>query len=118
MPTNSSENIICHCNFVNNTEQAYSHNSTNAWDEGYPSGGNYWSDYENRYSDAKEMNESGMWDASYVINDNNQDIYPLMNPWTPEEEAPTRAEEEELPTWMQLGLLAIIPLGIAVLATA
>lgn len=118
MPTNSSENIICHCNFVNNTEQAYSHNSTNAWDEGYPSGGNYWSDYENRYPDVKEMNESGLWDASYVINDNNQDSYPLMNPWTPEEEAPTRAEEEELPTWMEPGLLAIIPLGIAVLATA
>ncbi|MDH5686976.1 MAG: right-handed parallel beta-helix repeat-containing protein [Candidatus Bathyarchaeota archaeon] len=118
IPTNSSENTICHCNFVNNTEQVHSHNSTNAWDDGYPSGGNYWSDYENRYPDGREMNESGIWDASYVISENNQDSYPLMNPWTPEEESPPRAEEEELPPWMQSWLWAITPLGIAIVAAA
>jgi parallel beta-helix repeat protein len=81
----STDNILCHNNFVNNTYQVESYDSTNIWDDGYPSGGNYWSDYEDRYSDAKEINESGIWDTPYVIDEYNQDRYPLINPWTPPE---------------------------------
>jgi len=42
----SSNNKIYHNNFINNTSQVYSYQSINVWDDGYPSGGNYWSDYE------------------------------------------------------------------------
>ena len=29
------------------------------------------------------MDGSGLWDTPYVIDENNQDNYPLMEPWTP-----------------------------------
>ena len=42
-------NTICHNNFIDNVYQAYitlsGEEPPNAWDDGYPSGGNYWSDY-------------------------------------------------------------------------
>jgi hypothetical protein len=52
----------------------------NTWDDGYPAGGNYWSDYVTRYPSASEIDASGLWDTPYVINENNQDNYPLMLP--------------------------------------
>jgi parallel beta-helix repeat protein len=82
-PYYSSTNLIYHNNFINNTNQVYSYKSINTWDDGYPSGGNYWSDYEERYPDAEELDNSGIWDTPYVIDENNQDNYPLMEPWTP-----------------------------------
>jgi len=50
--------------------------SINAWDDGYPSGGNYWSDYTGVDADG-----DGIGDTPYVIDENNTDRYPLMNPW-------------------------------------
>jgi hypothetical protein len=50
----------------------------NIWDNAYPSGGNYWSDYS-----GVDANSDGIGDTPYVIDTNNQDPYPLMNPWTP-----------------------------------
>jgi parallel beta-helix repeat protein len=43
----SINNRIFHNNFMNNTEQAVSlgDGTVSSWDDGYPSGGNYWSDY-------------------------------------------------------------------------
>ncbi len=80
----SSNNTIDHNNFIArvdpriyNGKQVNSHASTNVWDDGYPSGGNYWSDYTTRYPDAQEIDNSGIWDTPY-----NQDNYPLMNPWS------------------------------------
>ena len=73
----SSNNIIYHNNFVNNTEQVNSEVSTNVWDDGYPSGGNYWSDYKDKYPNATERDGSGIWNTPYVIDQNNQDNYPL-----------------------------------------
>lgn len=79
----SSDNIVYHCNFINNIKQVESYTSANIWDDGYPSGGNYWSDYEARYPDAEELDDSGIWDTPYVIDGDNQDNYPLMEPWSP-----------------------------------
>jgi parallel beta-helix repeat protein len=79
----SSNNKIFHNNFTNNYQQVGSYDSTNVWDDGYPSGGNYWSDYEDKYPDASEINGSGIWDTPYVIDANNQDRYPLMDPYVP-----------------------------------
>jgi len=80
----SSNNVIFHNNLINNTFQAGSTNGyANTWDDGYPSGGNYWSDYEDKYPEAEELDGSGMWDTPYVIDEDNQDNYPLMEPWSP-----------------------------------
>jgi len=79
----SRYNIIYHNNFINNTNQARAITSLpNTWDDGYPSGGNYWSDYEERYPDAEELDNSGIWNTPYVIaGEDNKDNYPLIHPW-------------------------------------
>jgi len=68
----SSNNSIYHNNFVNNAIQA-STNSVNVWDDGYPSGGNYWSNYT-----GVDANMDGVGDSSYEIDSMNIDHYPLM----------------------------------------
>jgi len=96
----SSNNKIFHNNFVNNTNQVWVTVGTNIWDADYPSGGNYWSDYEDRYSDAKEIDESGIWDTPYVINENNVDNYPIV---------------PEFPTWTSMLLiLTVLTVSIAI----
>jgi len=37
------------------------------WDNGYPSGGNYWSDYVTVYPNATEIADSGIGDTAYFI---------------------------------------------------
>jgi parallel beta-helix repeat protein len=71
----SSNNIIYHNNFVNNTRQVYYIVApvANVWDDGYPSGGNYWSDY-----DGTDADYDGIGDTPYVIDEKNIDAYPLM----------------------------------------
>jgi parallel beta-helix repeat protein len=68
----SSNNSIFHNNFFNNAQQVIS-SSLNVWDDGYPSGGNYWSDYN-----GTDSNQDGIGDTAYVIDANNIDNYPLM----------------------------------------
>jgi len=77
----SFSNFIYHNNFVDNTNQTYNRESINVWDNNYPLGGNYWSDYKIRYPHAKELNGSGLWDTPYKIDENNIDFYPLMYPY-------------------------------------
>ncbi|MGF3573521.1 MAG: right-handed parallel beta-helix repeat-containing protein, partial [Candidatus Bathyarchaeia archaeon] len=77
----TSGNKLYHNNFINNTQQASFATSENIWDDGYPSGGNYWSDYS-----GVDANTDGIGDTPYVIATANVDIrdrYPLMAPWTP-----------------------------------
>jgi parallel beta-helix repeat protein len=77
-----SNNSIYHNNFVNNTDQVYTVGSTNTWDNGYPSGGNYWSNYAgldlNRGIDQISNGSDGIGDTPYIIGMNNSDRYPLM----------------------------------------
>ena len=71
-----------HNNFINNTIQVhgYIHTST-VWNNGYPSGGNYWSDYT-----GADANGDGIGDAPYVVYilmyENVTDRYPLMAPFS------------------------------------
>ncbi|MDH5419396.1 MAG: right-handed parallel beta-helix repeat-containing protein [Candidatus Bathyarchaeota archaeon] len=81
----SSFTSIYHNNFVNNTKRAATLSSVlNVWDDGYPSGGNYWSDYIATANDIysgpfqNETGSDGIADTPYVIDSNNQDNYPLM----------------------------------------
>jgi parallel beta-helix repeat protein len=81
----SSDNLIYHNNFIGNTHQAttdaYSYN--NVWDNGYPSGGNFWSDYSGDDSHSgpnqNEAGSDGIGDTPYIIDGFNRDDYPLMN---------------------------------------
>jgi parallel beta-helix repeat protein len=82
----TSDNIIYHNNFVNNTQQVdfWGPSYVNFWDDGYPSGGNYWSDYTGvdlyRSPYQNETGSDGIGDTPYVIDQNNADNYPLMKP--------------------------------------
>lgn len=82
----SNDNWIYHNNLINNTPQAYDEHGTNYWDNGYPSGGNYWSDYtgidEKRGPNQDEPGADGIGDTPRNISGgSNQDHYPLMTPW-------------------------------------
>jgi len=78
----SSSNSIFHNNFINNAQQAFSSDdSVDVWDDGYPSGGNYWSDYTGTDvfsgSYQNETGSDGIGDTPYIINGQNLDHYPL-----------------------------------------
>jgi len=108
--TKSSDNIVYHNNFVDNTEQVYNYNSTNIWDNGYPSGGNYWGSYT-----GEDRNGDGVGDTPCVIDVNNQDNYPLMNSWNP---TWSPKPPVEIPFWAQWWFWTIVAIGIVVLAGA
>jgi parallel beta-helix repeat protein len=78
--TSSSGNHIEH-NSLDNTKQVLVDSSVNVWDDGYPSGGNYWSDYSGvdvKSGLAQDFPGSdGIGDTSYTLDVNNQDHYPL-----------------------------------------
>jgi len=97
----SFDNAIYHNNFIGNTQQVLIATSgqANFWDDGYPSGGNYWSDCEDRYPNAEEIDDSGIWDTPYVIDENNQDNYPLV---------PEFPSFLILPLFMTATLLAVV----------
>jgi len=72
----SSSNSFYHNNFIYNRKQVYAESSVNTWDDGYPAGGNFWSDYI-----GQDLDEDGIGDTPYVIDENNIDQYPLMRTW-------------------------------------
>ena len=57
--------------------------SVNVWDDGYPSGGNYWSDYGGvdafRGPNQDLPGSDGIGDTQYVIDVDNRDRFPLMS---------------------------------------
>jgi parallel beta-helix repeat protein len=84
----SSNNNICHHNYIDNTDQAYDGtNNGNQWDNGYPWGGNYWSDYsgfDNFKGPFQNIpGKDSIGDMPYIIDTDSQDNYPLMAPYKP-----------------------------------
>jgi len=85
----SNYDVIYHNNFVENYRyyQARVDQSYNCdWNDGYPSGGNYWSDYvgvDVKSGPNQDLSGSdSIGDTPYVIDEHNTDYYPLMNPWS------------------------------------
>jgi len=79
---------ILHNNLINNTRQLdLGDESTNMWDNGLE--GNYWSDYN-----GTDFDQDGIGEASYIINGNNTDHYPLMGTFS---EFPVTWEEKNYP---------------------
>ena len=87
----SSYNVIYHNNFINNSNQVFDDtNLYNIWDNGYPSGGNYWSNYggvdilKGPNQDIPGSDIIG--DTPFIHNWGGhiiQDNYPLMEPFQP-----------------------------------
>ena len=65
-------NTFYNNNFIDNANQT-NYAVVNDWV--YGSNGNYWSDYN-----GADLNNDGIGDTPYVLDDNNQDIYPIMVP--------------------------------------
>jgi hypothetical protein len=85
---NSHDNMIYHNSFVANNEQIYiSTLAPNTWDDGYPSGGNFWSGHViiDLYNGPNQdgAGSDGINDTAYTIVTNNIDRYPLVNPFDP-----------------------------------
>jgi parallel beta-helix repeat protein len=97
--------IICHNNFISNTQNVYTSGGSSSgggntwtWDNG--SEGNYWSNYNRTDTDG-----DGIGDTPYIINENNQDNHPLMQP----------AVIPEFPSWTPLLVMLISVIVVAVI---
>ena len=108
----SSINLIHHNNFIDNGNQATIYpGEINGWgwDNGFPSGGNYWSDYN-----GTDNNGDGIGDTPYIINENNHDKYPLMIPF----DISTSQEFStipEFPSWNILPLFLTVTLAAIII---
>jgi parallel beta-helix repeat protein len=81
--SNSVGNLFYQNNFIDNKVQVSVYpGEANSWDDGYPSGGNYWSDLNatDLFSGPfqNESGSDGIGDSPYVIGEFNSDRYPLM----------------------------------------
>jgi parallel beta-helix repeat protein len=88
MLESSSNNHIYHNSFNNPRRQAViSLGGTSVWNDGYPSGGNYWSNYNgvDRFRGLYQniTGNDGIGDTFYAIDADNRDNFPLMQPWVP-----------------------------------
>jgi parallel beta-helix repeat protein len=79
----SSNNLFYKNNFVNNTFQVQTEGTVSDWNDTYSMGGNYWSDYDGKDSSQGQFQNQtggdGFGDSPYIIDEKNQDYYPLMN---------------------------------------
>ena len=91
LDNNSDTNSIYHNNIINNSCQAYDSGANNSWDNGYPSGGNYWDDYNgtdmNYGPNQNYTGPDGFGDTPYnssygqgIGGGSSKDNYPLMGP--------------------------------------
>jgi fibronectin type 3 domain-containing protein len=83
---------VYHNNFISNLFHAGDEDSS-FFDNGYPSGGNYWDNYtgvDNCSGPNQDVcpNPDGIGDTPFIIDADSRDRYPLMNPFTPSPPTP------------------------------
>jgi parallel beta-helix repeat protein len=109
----SHNNSVYGNSFINNTQQVCDNVginpwlpqllSVNFWDNGTV--GNYWSD-----NNGTDTDGDGVGDTPYIINEDNQDNHPLMEPAeTPGLTIP------EFPDWMPLHVMLVVVAALAVI---
>jgi parallel beta-helix repeat protein len=86
---------VFHNNIINNPTQGVDDlGIQNTWDDDYPSGGNYWSDYVgvDAFSGPNQdiAGSDGIGDTPYVIDADSQDRYPLMSLYIPISTPPSK----------------------------
>jgi len=91
----ASNNVFYHNSLVGNSQQVSLGESgfANVWDDGLPSGGNYWSDYN-----GTDANHDGIGDTPYSIDANNTDHYPLMDMFSEFDWVSLAAPEQRIQT--------------------
>lgn len=76
--------VAYHNNILSSAYAQAQDDEANTWDDGYPSGGNYWSDYtgQDQYSgpDQDQPGPDGIGDSPRTIDADSADAYPLMTP--------------------------------------
>jgi len=106
------DNKFYHNNFVNSTDKHVYFDSTShidIWDDGYPSGGNYWDNYtgvdEKKGANQNEAGSDGIGDTPHIIELDNKDSYPLMVPYVYAPQPTT--QPDLLWTYVTIGVIAI-----------
>lgn len=103
----NTDNAIHHNNFIDNgvwwSDQACDSGFGNQWDDGYPSGGNYWSDYTggDEFSGPNQdiPGSDGIGDTPRVVPPcspdhlDPEDRYPLMEPYVVPPSPPSRPHD-------------------------
>jgi parallel beta-helix repeat protein len=102
----SQNNTVYRNNFINNNlisimTQLRSTSFVNHLDDGTT--GNYWSDYN-----GTDSNGDGIGDTPYVINENIQDNYPLVNPFD-------ITDIPEFPSWIILPMFLVFTLFVMII---
>ena len=80
-------NRVYHNNFIENTNNSYDDHINTFWDDGYPSGGNFWDDYEGYDSNGDGIGETP-YDIDGPVRGVNKDWFPLINLWNGTEPQP------------------------------
>lgn len=101
---NASQNLLYLNSLINNTKNVEEYRPgnpafpINIWDNGTV--GNFWSDYN-----GTDNNDDGIGDTPYVIDENNQDNYPITEPYA----------IPEFPPWAPMPIMLIVVLAVAVI---
>jgi len=114
----SNNNLIFRNDFVNNINQAHD-DGVNLWDNGYPSGGNYWGDYKGtdnyRGENQNKPGSDNIGDTPYLISGGtNRDRYSLMNSITEVPPGPSPEARPGPPWGLIIGIIILAAVIICV----
>jgi len=108
----AENNTFYHNNFVANNKHVGIYYGdllgTNFWDKGGE--GNFWDDYN-----GTDSNRDGIGDTPYVINGDNIDYYPLIEPFDVEGDVVVLPPPEPFPIILVAAALVIVAVGVGLL---